>query len=89
MRRVPGDFDHFLIVVVGDERLVRVQLLERFGRLYRIGVDDAIPDKCLSLLLRQILDVVVDSQKLGDDSPRRSSHPLRKRSVRSPERYWP
>ena len=66
VRRVPGDLDHFLMVVVGDERLVRIQLLERFGRLDRIGVDDAIPDEVLSLLLRQVLHVLVDGQELRD-----------------------
>ena len=65
VRRVPGDLDHFFIVVVGDERLVRIELLERLGRLDGIGVDDAIPDEVLSLLLRQVLDVLVDGQELG------------------------
>ena len=52
MRGVPRDLDDFFVVVVRDERLVRIELLERFVRLDRIGVDDAIPDEVLPLVVR-------------------------------------
>jgi len=64
MRGVASDLDHFLVVVVGDERFVRVELFKRFVRFDRIGVNHAIPDEVLSLLLGQILHVLVNDQEL-------------------------
>ena len=61
-----GDLDHFLVVVVRDERLVLIQLLERRDRLDRVRVDNPIPDERLSRLVRQVLHVLVDVQELGD-----------------------
>ena len=39
VRRVFRDLDDLLMIVVGHERLVVIQLLERLGRFDRIGVD--------------------------------------------------
>jgi len=66
VRRVPGDLEHLVVVVVRHQRLVRIQLLERLGGLDRVGVDDPIPDEGLPLLLREVLDVLVNRQELGD-----------------------
>src|SRR5262249_48482745 len=53
------------MVVVGDQRLVLIQLLERLDRLDRVGVDDAIPNEVLPLLRRQVLNLLVHDQKLS------------------------
>ena len=42
------------VVVVGDERLVLVELLERGDVLDRVGVDDLVPDEVLPLFGRQV-----------------------------------
>ena len=66
MGRVAADLQHFLLVVVGDQGLVLVQLLERFDRLDRVGIDDSIPDVILPLLGRQMGDLFVNGQEFGD-----------------------
>ena len=65
MRGVPGDLEHFLVIVVSDERLVRIEFLQGRDGLDRIGVDDPIPDEVLALLGRQRLDQLVDRLELG------------------------
>ena len=60
VRRVLGDLLHFLVVVVGHQRLVAVEFAERLDRLDRIGIDDLVPDEVLPLLRGQLLDVLVD-----------------------------
>ena len=65
MRGVLADLADLLEVVVGHQRLVRVELLERLVGLDRIGVDDLVPDEVLALLGRQVLDVLVDDEELG------------------------
>jgi hypothetical protein len=51
-------------VVVGDQRLVVVQRLQRFARLDRVGVNDLVPDEILARFRRQVLDVGVDLLEL-------------------------
>ena len=65
MRRIAGDLDHLFVVIVGDQRLVGIQPLERFNRLDRVRVNDAIPDEILPLLRRKMLDLFVNGQELG------------------------
>ena len=52
-------------VVVGHQRLVRVEFLQRLVRLDGVGVDDLVPDEVLPRLGRQRLDVLVDDKELG------------------------
>ena len=66
MRRVLGDLLHFFVIVVGDQRLVLVEFLERLDRLDRIGVDDLVPDEVLPLFRRKFRDELVDRAKLLD-----------------------
>ena len=65
MGRVALDFAQLVGVVVGEERLVLVERLQRFLGLDGVGVDDLVPDEILLLLGRQVLDVLVDQQELG------------------------
>ncbi len=65
MRRIAGDLDHLFVVIVGDQRLVRIQPLERFNRFDRVRVNDAIPDEILPLFRRKMLDLFVNVQELG------------------------
>ena len=58
------DLSDFLPVVEGDQRLVLVQLLQRFGGLGRVGVDDLVPDPILPRPGGQVLDVLVDDHEL-------------------------
>ena len=69
------DLADLLQVVVGDQRLVLVQFLQRLGGLDGVGVDDLVPDPVLPLPGRQVLDVLVDDQELGHARPRRSWRP--------------
>jgi hypothetical protein len=64
MRSVLGDLLDLLVVVVGHQRLVAVEFLERLNRLDRVGVDDLVPDEVLTLLRRELGDVLVDGAKL-------------------------
>ncbi len=64
LRGVLLDLLDLLVVVVGHQRLVLVQLLQRFVGLDRIGVDDLVPDPVLPLLVGQVLDVLVDDPEL-------------------------
>jgi hypothetical protein len=64
VRGVLLDLADLLKVVVGDQRLVLVQLLERLGGLDGVGVDDLVPDPCLALAGGEVLDVLVDDEKL-------------------------
>ena len=64
MRRVLGDLLDLLMVVIGHQRLVAVELLERLNGLDRVGVDDLVPDEVLTLLRRELGDVLVDGAKL-------------------------
>ena len=64
VRRVLGDLLHLLVVVVGDEGTVLVELAERLGRLDRVGVDDLVPDEVLARLLGEILDEMMDGVEL-------------------------
>ena len=60
VRRVLGDLLHLLVVVIGDEGAVLVELAERLRRLDRVGVDDLVPDEVLPGLLREMLDELMD-----------------------------
>ena len=60
-----GDLDHLFVVIVGDQRLVGIQPLERFDRFDRVRVNDAIPDEILPLFRRKMLDLFVNGQELG------------------------
>ena len=53
VRRVALDLAQLLEVVVGDQRLVLVQRLQRFLGLDGVGVDDLVPDEILALFGRQ------------------------------------
>ena len=64
VRRVLRDFLDLFVIVVGHQRLVAVELLQRLHRLDRVGVDDLVPDEILPLLGRQLGDVLVDGVKL-------------------------
>jgi len=66
VRRVPGNLEHFVVVVVRHQRLVRIQLLECLVGLDRVGVDDPVPDEVLALLVRKVFDVLVNGQEFGD-----------------------
>jgi len=48
------------VVVVGDQRFVRVQLLQCLVGLDRVGVDDLVPNPGLPLFVRHVLDVFMD-----------------------------
>jgi hypothetical protein len=60
VRRVLLDLADLGQVVVGDERLVRIQLGEGAIVLHRVGVDDLVPDEVLPLLGWPVFDVFVD-----------------------------
>ena len=64
MRSVLGDLLDLLMIVVGHQRLVAVEFLERLNGLDRVGVDDLVPDEVLTLLRRKLGDVLVDRAKL-------------------------
>ena len=64
LRGVLLDLLDLLVVVVGDQRLVRVQLLQRLVGLDGIGVDDLVPDPILPLLVGHVLDVLIDDAEL-------------------------
>ena len=57
-------FLDFLVIVVGDQRLVLVQFLQRLVGLDGIGVNDFVPDPVLPLLVRHVLDVFMDDAEL-------------------------
>jgi hypothetical protein len=63
-RRVLLDLLDLLEVVVGDERLVAVELPQRAVGLDGIRVDDLVPDPGLPLLLRHLADQLVDDHEL-------------------------
>ena len=65
VRRVALDLAQFVGVVVGQQRLVFVQRLERFLGLDGVGVDDLVPDEVLALLGRKVLDVLMHQQEFG------------------------
>ena len=65
VRGVLANLADLLEVVVSHQRLVEVEIAERFVRLDRVGVDDLVPDEILPLLRRQVLDVLVDDLELG------------------------
>ena len=60
MRRVLRDLLDFLVIIIGHERLVAIELLKRFDRLDRVGVDHFVPDELLPLLRRQLADELVN-----------------------------
>ena len=64
VRRVLGDLLHLLVIVVGDQRLVAVELVKGLDRLDRIGVDDLVPDEILAGLGGKFPDVFVDRVEL-------------------------
>jgi hypothetical protein len=49
VRSITGDLEHFFVIVIGYQRFVRIELLERLDGLDRVGIDDAIPDEVLAL----------------------------------------
>ena len=65
VRGVLADLADLLEVVVGHQRLVRIELAQRLVGLDRIGVDDLVPDEVLPLLGRAGPDVLVDDVELG------------------------
>ncbi len=65
VRRITGDLDDLVVVIVGDQRLVGIEPLQCFNRFNRVRIDDAIPDKILPLFRRKILNQFVNGQKLG------------------------
>ena len=65
VRGVLLDLANLFQVVVGHQRLVLVQLLQRLGGLDRVGVDDLVPDVVLPPPAREVADVLVDDQELG------------------------
>ena len=60
MRGMALDLVHLGQVVVGDQRLVGVELGQGAVVLDRVGVDDLVPDEVLSLAGGQSLDVLVN-----------------------------
>ena len=65
MRGMALDLAHLGQVVVGDQRLVGIQLGQGAVVLDRVGVDDLVPDPILSLLGRHGPDVLVHDHELG------------------------
>ena len=61
-----GDFDYLVVVIIGDQRLVRFQQFERFNRFDRVRVDNEIPDKTLPFFIWKMLDVLINGHKLGN-----------------------
>src|SRR5262249_4143380 len=65
VRGVPGDLLHLLVIVIGHERFVWIELLERLDGLDRVGVDDAVPNEILALFGWQLLDAIMHGHELS------------------------
>ena len=66
VRGVLLDLLDLLQVVEGDQGPVAIELAERLVGLDRVGVDDLVPDPLLPLLVRHLLDELVDDHELGE-----------------------
>src|SRR3989338_6599265 len=52
-------------IVVGDERLIRVELAECFCLFYGVGINDFIPYEVLPLFLREIFYIFIHYHEFG------------------------